>query len=111
MAFQVHAALATLCLTFVASEATLPGEIYWNSVLPDTTMPRAIFNVLLPGKVDRNSKIVPDLSRRGFHMKHHARFHYTRMHYALSSHNDQVLVKPAISAMVLGETLIGSRKT
>ncbi|CAM8933878.1 unnamed protein product [Rhodiola kirilowii] len=63
MAIHLHVTLAALCLAFVASQAALPGEVYWNSLLPNTTsMPRAISNVLLPGK---GEEIVPDLRRSG----------------------------------------------
>ncbi|CAM8969486.1 unnamed protein product [Rhodiola kirilowii] len=79
MAIHLHVSLAALCVAFVASQAALPGEVYWNSVLPNTTMPRAISNVLLPGK---GEEIVPDLRRNG----------YKRKHYTLSAEEDGVVV-------------------
>uniref|UniRef100_A0A7N0RIA5 BURP domain-containing protein n=1 Tax=Kalanchoe fedtschenkoi TaxID=63787 RepID=A0A7N0RIA5_KALFE len=103
MAFHMHAALAALCVAFVASQAALPGEIYWNSKLPNTTMPRAISNVLLPGK---GEEIVPDLRRSGYKRRHYTlenekdgevvpdlrRSGYKRRHYTLDNEKDAEVV-------------------
>ncbi|CAM8966533.1 unnamed protein product [Rhodiola kirilowii] len=53
MALYLHATVAAICmslsLVFVASQAAVPGELYWNSLLPNTSMPRAVSNILRPG--------------------------------------------------------------
>ncbi|KAB2629581.1 dehydration-responsive protein RD22 [Pyrus ussuriensis x Pyrus communis] len=42
MGFSLPHILAFLTLTLVASHAALPHQLYWNSVLPNSKMPRAI---------------------------------------------------------------------
>ncbi|KAL9676531.1 hypothetical protein QQ045_004745 [Rhodiola kirilowii] len=85
MAIHLHVTLAALCVAFVASQVALPGEVYWNSMIPNTTMPRAISNVLLPGK---GEEIVPDLTRG----RRNYQSHYSRRHYTLSAEEDGVVV-------------------
>ncbi|BBG95346.1 BURP domain-containing protein [Prunus dulcis] len=38
-----------MLLTLVASHAALPPQLYWNSVLPNTQMPKSISELLQPG--------------------------------------------------------------
>ncbi|XP_068312429.1 BURP domain protein RD22-like [Pyrus communis] len=48
MGFSLPHILAFLTLTLVASHAALPPQLYWNSVLPNSKMPRAISELLQP---------------------------------------------------------------
>uniref|UniRef100_A0A7N0ZVP9 BURP domain-containing protein n=1 Tax=Kalanchoe fedtschenkoi TaxID=63787 RepID=A0A7N0ZVP9_KALFE len=82
MAFYTLSALAALCVAFVASQAALPGEIYWDSVLPNTPMPRAISNVLQPGKGDET---VPDQGRLDDDRTGYNRHGYNKRHYTLQT--------------------------
>ncbi|KAL9675859.1 hypothetical protein QQ045_004067 [Rhodiola kirilowii] len=118
MAIHLHVTLAALCLAFVASQAALPEEVYWNSMLPpNTTMPRAISNVLLPGK---GEEIVPDLSgttdgrthygrtsygRTSYGRTHYGRTRYGRTHYTLSAEEDGEV--PDLSGTTDGRTHYG----
>ncbi|CAM8959065.1 unnamed protein product [Rhodiola kirilowii] len=118
MAIHLHVILAALCLAFVASQAALPEEVYWNSMLPpNTTMPRAISNVLLPGK---GEEIVPDLSgttdgrthygrtsygRTSYGRTHYGRTRYGRTHYTLSAEEDGEV--PDLSGTTDGRTHYG----
>uniref|UniRef100_A0A7N0TCP8 Uncharacterized protein n=1 Tax=Kalanchoe fedtschenkoi TaxID=63787 RepID=A0A7N0TCP8_KALFE len=105
MAFYILVALAALCVAFVVSQAALPGEIYWDSVLPNTPMPRAISNVLEPGysvsasafdvkfsyktaSAGKGDEAVPDLRRLGYNRRGYNRRGYNRRHYTLESEND-----------------------
>ncbi|GMP94887.1 hypothetical protein CsSME_00044157 [Camellia sinensis var. sinensis] len=48
MEFHLLPILAFLSLTLVASHATLSPEAYWNSVLPNSPMPKALKDLLHP---------------------------------------------------------------
>uniref|UniRef100_A0A7N0ZV63 BURP domain-containing protein n=1 Tax=Kalanchoe fedtschenkoi TaxID=63787 RepID=A0A7N0ZV63_KALFE len=50
--------LCVLSLAIVACQATLPSELYWNSVLPNTPMPKAITSILRPDFTDEKSTSV-----------------------------------------------------
>ncbi|KAK6235518.1 hypothetical protein SCA6_010855, partial [Theobroma cacao] len=41
-------------LALAVSHAALPAEMYWRSVFPNTAMPKALRNLLLPAAVDKN---------------------------------------------------------
>uniref|UniRef100_A0A7N0TM47 BURP domain-containing protein n=1 Tax=Kalanchoe fedtschenkoi TaxID=63787 RepID=A0A7N0TM47_KALFE len=91
MAFYILAALAALCVAFVASQAALPEETYWNSALPNTPMPRAISNVLQPANVGRGGETVPDLGR--FRKSYRSRYSKKKkLHYTLESEKSEEAV-------------------
>ncbi|KAI5354680.1 hypothetical protein L3X38_007575 [Prunus dulcis] len=48
MGFRLPHIFAFLTLTLVASHAALPPQLYWNSVLPNTQMPKSISELLQP---------------------------------------------------------------
>ncbi|XP_068324138.1 BURP domain protein RD22-like [Pyrus communis] len=48
MGFCLPHILAFLTLTLVACHAALPPQLYWNSVLPNSKMPKAISELLQP---------------------------------------------------------------
>ncbi|KAL0297281.1 UNVERIFIED_CONTAM: BURP domain-containing protein 3 [Sesamum radiatum] len=48
MEFKFFHILAFLSLGIVVSHATLPSEEYWNSVLPNSPMPKAVKDLLQP---------------------------------------------------------------
>ncbi|CAL5431608.1 unnamed protein product [Camellia sinensis] len=50
MEFHLLPILAFLSLTLVASHATPSPEAYWNSVLPNSPIPKAVKDLLHPGK-------------------------------------------------------------
>ncbi|KAK4558862.1 hypothetical protein RGQ29_008212 [Quercus rubra] len=50
--------LAFLTVALVASHAAVPHEKYWNSVLPNTPMPKALSDLLQPGLIDDKSTSV-----------------------------------------------------
>ncbi|KAK9983905.1 hypothetical protein SO802_033430 [Lithocarpus litseifolius] len=50
--------LAFLTVALVASHAAVPPEKYWNSVLPNTPMPKALSDLLQPGLIDDKSTSV-----------------------------------------------------
>ncbi|XP_057957399.1 BURP domain protein RD22 [Malania oleifera] len=58
MEFHLLPILSFLTLALVASHATLPSEVYWNSVLPNTVMPPAIRSSLQPGYIDEKGTSV-----------------------------------------------------
>ncbi|KAK9274078.1 hypothetical protein L1049_018892 [Liquidambar formosana] len=47
-----------LSLAVVASHAALPTELYWNSVLPNTPMPKAVRDLLQPDMLEEKSTSV-----------------------------------------------------
>ncbi|KAK9287545.1 hypothetical protein L1049_015966 [Liquidambar formosana] len=49
---------AFLFLAGVASHAALPAELYWNSVLPNTPMPKAVRDLLQPDMLEEKSTSV-----------------------------------------------------
>ena len=50
MEFHLPPILAFLSLLLVVSHATLSPEAYWNSVLPNSPMPKVVKDLLHPGK-------------------------------------------------------------
>ncbi|PIN03420.1 hypothetical protein CDL12_24051 [Handroanthus impetiginosus] len=48
MELKFQSILAFLSLALVASHAALPSENYWNSVLPNSPMPKAVKDLLHP---------------------------------------------------------------
>ncbi|XP_073134793.1 BURP domain protein RD22-like [Henckelia pumila] len=48
MEFNFYFILALLSVTLIGSHAALPSEVYWNSVLPNSPMPKAIKDLLYP---------------------------------------------------------------
>ncbi|CAL5321396.1 unnamed protein product [Camellia sinensis] len=50
MEFHLAPILAFLSLMLVVSHATLSPEAYWNSVLPNSPMPKVVKDLLHPGK-------------------------------------------------------------
>ncbi|CAL5429156.1 unnamed protein product [Camellia sinensis] len=58
MEFHLLPILAFLSLTLVASHATLSPEAYWNSILPNSPMPKAIKDLLHPEWMEDKSTSV-----------------------------------------------------
>ncbi|XP_010249743.1 PREDICTED: BURP domain protein RD22 [Nelumbo nucifera] len=58
---------AFLSLALVVSHATLPSEVYWQSVLPDTPMPKAIRDLLWPDLTAEKSASVV-IGKGGVHV-------------------------------------------
>ncbi|CAK7353376.1 unnamed protein product [Dovyalis caffra] len=58
MEFRLPHVLAFLALALVVSHAALPPEVYWNSVLPNTPMPKSIGDLLHPDLVEDKSTSV-----------------------------------------------------
>ncbi|KAK9273754.1 hypothetical protein L1049_018564 [Liquidambar formosana] len=50
MEFHLLPIFTFLCLVLVVSHASLPSEVYWQTVLPNTPMPKALRDLLQPGK-------------------------------------------------------------
>ncbi|CBI20903.3 unnamed protein product, partial [Vitis vinifera] len=63
MEFHLLPILAFLCLA-LTSHAVLPSEVYWNSMLPNTPMPKSIRDVLRPDLVEDKSSSV-DVGKGG----------------------------------------------
>ncbi|KAB2623087.1 dehydration-responsive protein RD22-like [Pyrus ussuriensis x Pyrus communis] len=68
MAFHLALFFSLLKMAVVVALASqdahppLPHELYWNSVLPNTQMPKAISQLLQPGKIDINQLITEVLT-------------------------------------------------
>ncbi|CAN6540083.1 hypothetical protein C1H46_021917 [Malus baccata] len=60
MGFCLPHILAFLTLTLVACHAALPPQLYWNSVLPNSKMPKAISELLQPADFteDKSTSVV-----------------------------------------------------
>ncbi|PNT33511.1 hypothetical protein POPTR_006G243600v4 [Populus trichocarpa] len=58
MEFHLTRILAFLSFALVASHAALPPELYWNSVLPNTPMPKSVRDLLHPDLVEDKSTSV-----------------------------------------------------
>ncbi|GLT55463.1 hypothetical protein SLA2020_285820 [Shorea laevis] len=50
MAFRLFPIFVPLAVALVASHAALSPEAYWKTVLPNTPMPKAVRELLHPGK-------------------------------------------------------------
>ncbi|KAL7262742.1 hypothetical protein ACSBR1_000997 [Camellia fascicularis] len=58
MEFHLLPILAFLSLMLIASHATLSPEAYWNSVLPNSPMPKAVKDLLHPEWMEDKSTSV-----------------------------------------------------
>ncbi|KAF9681149.1 hypothetical protein SADUNF_Sadunf06G0195500 [Salix dunnii] len=58
MEFHLPHILAFLAFALVVSHAALPPELYWNSVLPNTPMPKSVRDLLHPDLVEDKSTSV-----------------------------------------------------
>ncbi|XWS17744.1 hypothetical protein CRYUN_Cryun33cG0093600 [Craigia yunnanensis] len=58
MEFHLSPVLAFLALVVVASHAALSSEQYWNSVMPNTPMPKAVKVILYPDLMEEKSTSV-----------------------------------------------------
>ncbi|KAH7511669.1 hypothetical protein JRO89_XSUnG0180500 [Xanthoceras sorbifolium] len=67
MGFRFSHILAFLTLALVASHAALSPELYWNSVLPNTPMPKAVSDLLHPNLLEDKSTSV-DVGKGGVHV-------------------------------------------
>ncbi|XP_073055380.1 BURP domain protein RD22-like [Primulina eburnea] len=50
MDFNFYFILAFLSVALIGSHAALPSEVYWNSVLPNSPMPKAVKDLLYPAE-------------------------------------------------------------
>ncbi|WJX63835.1 hypothetical protein P8452_48675 [Trifolium repens] len=57
MEFAHVSVLALFCLAFVGIGATPSGEDYWQSVWPNTPLPKAFYDLLLPSGKTNNLPI------------------------------------------------------
>ncbi|KAF8400782.1 hypothetical protein HHK36_014084 [Tetracentron sinense] len=67
MEFHLLPMFAFLSLALVVSHAALPSEVYWQSVLPTTSMPKAIRDLLQPDWTEEKSTSV-DVGNGGVHV-------------------------------------------
>ncbi|KAJ9702375.1 hypothetical protein PVL29_004215 [Vitis rotundifolia] len=58
MEFHLLPILALISLVVAAGHAALPTEVYWNSVLPNTPMPKAIRDILRPDLMEEKGTSV-----------------------------------------------------
>ncbi|KAJ9168449.1 hypothetical protein P3X46_019970 [Hevea brasiliensis] len=58
MEFHLLHMLVFLTIALVTGQAALPPKQYWNSVLPNTPMPKAVKNLLQPHFMDKKSTSV-----------------------------------------------------
>ncbi|KAL6344485.1 hypothetical protein AAG906_002390 [Vitis piasezkii] len=58
MEFHLLPILALISLVVAAGHAALPTEVYWNSVLPNTAMPKAIRDILRPDLMEEKGTSV-----------------------------------------------------
>ncbi|KAG9151638.1 hypothetical protein Leryth_001946 [Lithospermum erythrorhizon] len=68
MAFWLLRVSSFLCVAILACHAALPPEIYWDKVLPDTTMPKAISDLLHPTEFEEDKSTSVDVGKGGVHV-------------------------------------------
>uniref|UniRef100_A0A7N0TCQ5 BURP domain-containing protein n=1 Tax=Kalanchoe fedtschenkoi TaxID=63787 RepID=A0A7N0TCQ5_KALFE len=103
MAFHIHAALAALCVAFAASQAHLPGEIYWTSKLPDVTVPRAISDALASVKAGKAEEILPEEPGKRL-------LFYGYYDEVLDTNKNEVVVNPPSSHFFLEKDLVPGKQ-
>ncbi|PIA65034.1 hypothetical protein AQUCO_00100486v1 [Aquilegia coerulea] len=56
---------AFLLLAVVVSHAALPSEVYWDKVLPNTPMPKAVRELLLPADLEEDKSTAVNVGKGG----------------------------------------------
>ncbi|KAG9139865.1 hypothetical protein Leryth_015249 [Lithospermum erythrorhizon] len=65
MALWLLRVISFLCVGILACHAAFPPEVYWDKVLPDTTIPKAISDLLHPTEFEEDKRTSVDVGKGG----------------------------------------------